>query len=66
MDTQTITHTRSSHKTPLHLETATRALRNSVWLSLYLAQDLQLHGLEHALTRTLVEIDRLLAEFDLQ
>jgi hypothetical protein len=65
MDTQTITHTPARHKTPLHLETATRALRNSVWISLYLAQDLQLHGLVHALTRTLVEIDRLLGEFDI-
>jgi hypothetical protein len=64
MDAQTIAHVPPSHKTPLHLETTTRALRHSVWLSLYLAQDLQLPGLQHALTRTLVEIDRLLEELD--
>jgi len=42
-----------------------RALRNTVWVSLYLAQDLQLSALEHRLTVTLVEVDRLLVELDL-
>lgn len=58
MNVQTIAHTRPSHK-PLHLETATRAPWYSVWLSLYLAQDLSLHALACRLTATLVEIESL-------
>ncbi|HMJ81947.1 MAG TPA: hypothetical protein VK504_02200 [Vicinamibacterales bacterium] len=65
MDTQTIRHTSTGDKSPLHLETATRALRHSVWVSLYLAQDLSLEGVEGRLTATLREVDRVLAELEL-
>jgi hypothetical protein len=65
MDTQTITHAPRRYKSPLQVEITTKALRHSVWVSLYLAQELHLDGLTHALTRTLVEVDRLLGEFDL-
>jgi hypothetical protein len=64
MDTQTITHVRPRDKTPLHRETTTRALRHSVWLSLYFAQNLQLQALEHRLSVTLIEVDALLLDFD--
>ena len=59
MEAQTIVRGRPCHK-PLHLECSVRALRNSLWVSLFLAQDLELHGLEHRLTATLIEVDHML------
>lgn len=64
MRTQTIVDAATSRK-PLHPELATRGLRNSLWLSLVFAQDLQLEALEHRLCATLVEVDQLLEELDL-
>lgn len=63
METQTIVHAPPARNS-LNLELATRALRHSLWLSLYHAQRLQLPGLEHRLTATLVEVDQLLEGLD--
>ena len=66
MKDSTIAHVYARDKSLLHVETTTRALRHSVWLSVFLSQELQLHGLTHALTRVLVDIDRMLEEIELQ
>lgn len=65
VEVQTITHVHPPRKSPLHLECTMRALRHSVWVSLYLAQDLALHGEQELLTRALRDIDRLLADLEL-
>jgi hypothetical protein len=63
MEVETIVHVPCSRK-PLHRELVARGLRNSLWVSLYFAQELRLHGLEHRLTTTLVEVDQLLVDLD--
>jgi hypothetical protein len=65
MEVQTIPHVYPRRKSPLHLETQTRALRSSLWVSLFLSQELDLHGLQDALTRTLRDVDRLIEEIEL-
>lgn len=65
MNAQTITHARSSDKPPLHRECTMRALRSTLWVSVFLSQDLSLHALQHRITVMLVEVDRLLEELDL-
>lgn len=63
MEVQTIVHVSPPHK-PLNRELKTRALRNALWLSLFHAQELRMRGLEHRLTVTLTEVDRLLDTLD--
>lgn len=59
----TITHIRPPNNS-LQFEAEIRALRQSVWLSLYLAHPLPFPGLVQILTRTLVEVDRLISDLD--
>ena len=68
MDALTITHVRTSlqvrPRPTLQAETELRVLRSSLLAPLYLAQSLQLPGVEHALCRLISECDRLLEEVD--
>lgn len=49
----------------LHLEARLRVLRSALLPPLLLAQDLQLHGIEHRVCVLVTEVDRLLEELDL-
>ena len=63
LETSKIAHVCARHQTPLHLEANLRALRQAVWLSVYLAHPWP--GLVPNLTRILTEIDRQLEEMNL-
>jgi hypothetical protein len=60
LEVQRITQEPGPGKSPLQLETTVRALRHSVWVSLFLSQELHLRDLQDVLTRILRDIDRLL------
>ena len=61
-DALRIRHVQTLDKSPLHPELTVRALRHTVWVAVFLSQELHLHYLTDALTRTLIEIDRMLGE----
>ena len=62
---QRIARVSTPDKSPLDIETHLRALRSTVWVGIFLAQELQLHHLIEGLGRVLREIDRLIGEAEL-
>jgi hypothetical protein len=64
LECPTITQVHGPSKSPLQHETTVRALRHSVWVSLFLSQELQLRDLQDVLTRILRDVDRILGEFE--
>jgi len=50
----------------LELECAARALRNSLWVSLFLAQQLRQPGFQDDLSKLLRDCDRRIAELELE
>jgi hypothetical protein len=62
MGVPTIAHVHGPGKSPLQVETTVRALRSSLWVSLFLSQELQLRDVQDVLTRILRDVDRLLED----
>jgi len=50
---------------PLALECGVQALRHTLWVSLFLSQQLRLADFQHDLSRLLRNIDRLRAELEI-
>ena len=65
MPTQTLPHGRRSFKSPLQVEITTKALRHSVWVALFLSQELQLRSLNRCVDAHAHRNDRISGEFDL-